>query len=210
MLKIILILSISLLCGCGKTDGFAVPFEQFSAAAVFTSDTFNRVDNANSLGYSDAGLGGTPQLWIAASGNPGTQNYKFYGPSVGGDSGYILGPSAGCTVEVTLTSMPTADSGIVTRYSNASSSITIDTDGATRYRLREIVAGVGSTIATYSTVPVAGDAIKVEVVGAAVAVYINDTIRITGSTRVTTGNGYGLFMAGGTFDNFVVKNCFVQ
>jgi len=152
--------------------------------ASFTDD-FNRADST-SLGAG----------WVEVSGDWSIISNRL---SSGNAGGTVILRAAGAmasndhSVQVTIAATAAVSHGVWARgNSNISQGYLLRNDGSS-WDLFSVVGGSFSVIGSYAVAAVAGDVVKLQVVGSAIKGYINGTQRISVTdTAVTTGTSVGI------------------
>lgn len=175
------------------------------------SDSFNRADNASSLGAADTG-----QVWQAIAGTWGILSNQAYCSADGGAffSVALLSDAGGAdgVLQVTLAQPGGASGGsswiIFRSTADANQFIYVVGSDSASYTVATYDAANVTTIAT-GTIPAAqaGDVVRIEFSGSAIQVYINDVLDIDttsafAQTEVGKGIGTDFGVSGGPrFDN---------
>ena len=165
-------------------------------------DSFNRADNATSLGSADTG-----QTWAVLNGGPwGIVSKQAYQPgNVAGSVAVVDATVSDGVVQVSLSTMGTG-AGLVFRASDASNFWKLYASGST-YVLAKRVAGADTTVATISVAPSSGDLLSVALSGPAITVAINGVQRAVASDSFNqTATKHGLHASDNVarFDDFSV------
>lgn len=165
--------------------GSAVVIRNASSGGV--TDSFNRADNAASLGNADTG-----QAWIALVGTWGiSSNQAACTVHSSNDVAVIDGGLADCTVQVT-TAIIFSDSGIAVRATDGLNFIRLIFDlGSASWLLQKCVAGSFTTIGSALGTNANGDVIK---------------LVMSGSNFTAFKNGVQLFTASDAFNSTVTKH----
>lgn len=146
------------------------------------SDTFTRADSATSLGSpSDGG-----SAWVALSGTWGISSNTAYSASSGSQEiAYLESSEANVIVEATITSIFGREGALSFRVVDGSNYCILWVNGTSGFRLYDNVAGSFTQRgSSNTTVPTAGDVVKVEANGTSVTAYLNGSA-LTGLTGVT-------------------------
>lgn len=175
---------------------------------VVAYDSFDRANNATTLGSADTG-----QPWTAQNGVWGISSGRAYCPS--GAGACIATLDAGLThvmVEATVVYLTLASKGIVARYADASNYLHADlASGAVR--LVKTVAG-SQTLVGSAAVSVADDGqyqLRLVARGPAVAVFFNGQRLVTGTVTdaaLQTATLVGMRSTSGTLrrlDTFIAR-----
>jgi hypothetical protein len=149
------------------------------------SDDFNR---ANS---TDLGAG-----WVEVSGDWSIISNQLSSGSAGGT---IILRAAGAmatsdhSVQMTIAATAAVSHGVWARgNANITQGYLLRNDG-TSWNLFSVVGGSFTSIGSYAAAAVAGDVVKLQVVGTAIKGYINGTLRISVTdSAVTTGTSVGV------------------
>lgn len=181
------------------------------AAASGVSDTFNRADNASSLGTADTG-----QVWSALQGTWGISTKQAYRTSTVDSDQAILASGL-------VNAKTTATLGVV--GANGEFGVTVRCDGANNHYLAIVINSGGTALALYKRVAgtytqlgsnaavanwTTGDTISVEAVGTTIRGFRNGVSVISQTdSSLASGTGAGI-RAGGTattarWDNFLVE-----
>lgn len=149
------------------------------------ADDFNRADST-SLGAG----------WVEVSGDWSIISNRL---SSGNAGGTVILRAAGAmasndhSVQVTIAATAAVSHGVWARgNSNISQGYLLRNDGSS-WDLFSVVGGSFSVIGSYAVAAVAGDVVKLQVVGSAIKGYINGTQRISVTdAAVTTGTSVGI------------------
>lgn len=175
---------------------------------VVVFDSFDRADNAASLGAANTG-----QVWTAlgSSGVWGTVGNQaaVITPSAGIDRiGVQSGRSTNIAVQVKL-AVSSGDQRICFRYSDASNEWQV-VRTTTAYQLSKRVAGAVTQVGSFSVTTAHSDVIRVELVDALINVKLNGAVIIT-VTDAHNQNAtiHGMTASGSNttcrFDNFTIE-----
>lgn len=138
-------------------------------------DSFNRADNAASLGSAETG-----QAWTATVGTWGVLGgaAKLYGTSGGIGRAIIDAPKPNCVVSVQFTTA-VLNQRLIFRYTDGSNEWYLGVGASGTYILAKRVAGVVTTMGT-SAIPVAnGDFIALNLNGSSINAYVNGALLFT-------------------------------
>lgn len=173
------------------------PYRFASVPATSVTDTFNRADNASSMGNADTG-----QMWVPNSGTWGISANRAYETGVAGVQATTVVDSgmSDCYVEVTLTTFD--DTGLCFRSTDDNNYFL--TNGSTLFRKQGgVYGGIGGIGGILS-----GDVLKVELNGSSIKVYVNGSLALSVTdTFNQTATKHGLRKNGtdvARFDDFSV------
>lgn len=174
------------------------------ASSPLVSDTFDRADNATTLGNAETG-----QTWLYT----GVWGIDTNAAEMQSGSGTVLhsyvesGISDG-TVSVKFLELNN-ENRLVFRLQDATNYLTVHAR-ASDYAIKKVVSGTTTTLQTIAQQPVAGDIVKVELNGSTVKVFVNG-VEIASRTETTfqAATKHGFATYGGVspktrFDNFEV------
>ena len=166
------------------------------------SDTFNRADNASSLGTSDSG-----HVWSALLGTWGISSNKAYKPSGAGQSFAVVDSGlSDCTIDVTVSGTLTAGGGITFRATDASNLWFVEMDVGQTLLYKVEAGGYNAPVTGMATFSV-GDVMSVVLSGTSISIEKNGTqIGSHTSSFNQTATKHGLRAYGNavTFDDFSV------
>ena len=165
------------------------------------SDSFNRANNALSLGSADTG-----QPWSAVVGTWGISSNQAYCPTNVGNSIAVVdaGVSNGM-VQVTTAVIVGGDIGLVARLTDGSNYIRAIFEGGTWF-LQKCVAGVFTTLASAAGAQSAGDILQLSF-GSLITLRQNGVLLLSSSdafNQSATKAGLTVISSAATFDNFAV------
>ncbi len=169
---------------------------------TLSTDTFNRGNNASSLGSTDGTGDLDPQAWTNVVGTLGinTNQAAPNGALAHGVSTVDLG-TADCTLQVTL-SKATANAGISFRVDDANNFLYVYTagPGGSNVVTTKVVGGGGpSTIGTTTTTVSDGDVLQVVLNGSLITVALNGvTLHSVTESFNQNETKHGLYLANGT------------
>lgn len=185
--------------GIASTGAFGTTQLTQGAAAYFY-DTFTRADNTN---ITAGGAPSTPDigaLWTYVSNdNWGISSGKLYktGTSVDSFLSANGGISDNFTIEITVSTLSgTQDWGLCFRrpsYSGASEGYFMHFDGSFMSFYRHTNAPSFTQLSTVAGTPIAGDIIKVKVIGNDFTAYKNEVQILTANDSTYTGQGIGMY-----------------
>lgn len=137
-------------------------------AAASVSDSFNRADNASSLGTADTG-----QVWSALLGTWGISGNKAYKPSGAGQSFAVVESGlADCTIAVTVSGTLTAGGGICFRATDANNLWFVEMDVGQTLLYKVQAGGYSAPVTGMATFAV-GDVMSVVLSGSSISVRKN-------------------------------------
>lgn len=162
------------------------------------TDSFNRTNNASSLGATDTG-----ETWTARSGTGGIlSNQAYFSANGASDCTATVPGRADGTTQCTFPVVPGASGGtvrLVVRCSDNDNQIYADANVTGNYVLRKKEAGTATALATGTATAANNDVVKIVTSGTSLKVYVNNVLDIdTTSTfnqsavNVGIGTDYGL------------------
>lgn len=171
---------------------------------VIVSDSFNRTDNATTLGKAETGqpytVGTTP--W-------GISNNQAYSVgTTGTDFAYINTGAFDVTASAQVTF--SVNEGVAVRIMDIGNYLVARINGA-GIGLFRVIADVATQIGSYAFTPVVGTSYKVKMVcgGSSINVFLDGVLRITASETFNskaTSHGFRVTAStAGRFDNFLVE-----
>lgn len=177
-----------------------------------STDSFNRADNATSLGSTD---GGAVRIWVNVVNNMGISSNQAYSSSASAGThavAAVVFNSLDVDVRVTLATVGSGG-GIVVRLKDANNFIELYNNGSADYRVDKVVGGVRTNLAILSVTPNNGDTLRVTTRVDRCVVYINGVLRanlqITDANLLGAGAvSHGLAAYNGTtsrLDNFSIS-----
>ena len=168
------------------------------------TDSFNRADNASSLGTADTG-----QTWTALASTWGISSNQAYNPGAGANAPAVLDSGkSDCTIQVTIATQA-GDSGLSFRATDANNFFEV-TFSTTQYQVWKIVAGAFTNLASGTITGANGDVLKVVLSGSTIQIFQNGVQLGTNITDAfnQTATKHGLSQvsgsAGARWDNFSV------
>lgn len=197
--------------GTNSTDITIDDMRAYPTSTARVHDTFTRVDSATTMGNSEAP--GTPwQQFVSGVGTTttwGITSNKAYQVSNTGSPTFALSvvPTMVSDVDISTKIAIGAGGGSITGIALRATdkdnfvSIRLDETGDSVF-VRKVIAGTGTTVATFST-PIATSTsytLRVVAKGTQIQVYLNGTLVITTTVAEQVNERlHGLFAAGGTF-----------
>ena len=171
-----------------------------TSAGLIAFDSFNRANDALSLGTSDS-----EHVWTALTGTWGINNNQATSSGNGAFAVIDSGISDG-VVRVTFTVVSGSSLGY--RVQDATNGLYVNAGAG--YAIYKLNAGAGSFPAADATVPANGDVVEVRMSGSAALVYVNGVLRISYSDAfLASATKQGLGNVGGTntarWDGFSVR-----
>lgn len=141
---------------------------------MIVTDSFTRADSAVSLGTSDSG-----HAWTAHGATWGVASGRGYQAVADGTyhAASVNASVADGKVQATLAA--SAIGGICARLSDDSNFLHLEFGGANDFTLYKRVAGVFTSLGTFTATPAAGDVIALECRGTSLTAYLNGVARIT-------------------------------
>jgi hypothetical protein len=185
-----------------------IPFSFGKVKKIFASDSFNRPDNASSLGNADTGQTWSLNTGGSYNGNMGISSNQAYTTNT------LTNRACGSVVDtthenveitVTLTGAQMYQ-GIICRFVDSQNLIYMNHDG-TAYRIGKTVNGVDTIISSVSKARNNGDILKVVANGSNICGYLNGflILSVTCTDMLTaTKHGIQSFTNTGRLDNFKV------
>lgn len=172
---------------------------------IIASDTFNRADNASSLGNAETG-----QTWTALEGTWGVASNQAYCPGVAVTNhvATIETNTPDCRVRGAL-AQKTASPRLLVRVIDAGNCILIQPLTST-YGVYRMTANATTQIGSVPITPQAGDTVELVLQGSSISVYVNGIYRLTVSETqgvTATKHGLGVYSNGAAarWDNFIVE-----
>lgn len=198
--------------GLGLVGYAIVGYAEVGNPRVTVYDSFDRTNDATTL---NTGTSGT--AWSAVAGTWGVISNTGYlvttAAAAAPNVAVVESLLSSTTVGVTLSTNPTG-TRVVVREADASNYIYLENNG-TGYDLIKRVAGVNTTLATYTMTTAAGDKIIVVLNGTLINVYINGFARLSattssGATNTKHGIGTATGVTSARFDDFIVGGAFLS
>jgi hypothetical protein len=167
-------------------------------------DSFNRADNALTMGNANTG-----QAWIPGMSTWGISSNQAYSIDTAGTD--MISIETGVSnFSVSATVKFSVNEGIIFRYADANNHLVLRINSTT-LGLVKGVASVFTSIGSYSFTPVVGTLYNIKAVcnGSSIQVFLDGVLRITATeTANQTATQSGLRTAistAGRFDNFLVE-----
>lgn len=173
-----------------------------SSSTLPVNDTFNRADNASSLGTASDGI----HAWTTRTGTWGISSNRAYSPSIGSGPGYtgsIATVSTGASdgfLRLNLATMRATadDAGIIFRYADTSNFwIAQYSFTSVNVKITKVEAGSLSVVASASfpaAIAADGEWLIVELNGTSIKLYVEDQLMVsTTSSFNQTATDHGLF-----------------
>lgn len=176
-----------------------------SSRKIIVSDSFNRPDNAASMGKADTG-----QTWNPQSDTPGIINNKAYMAVGTGRVFMNTSISDNFAVQVTFDTVTALDNvlRLLFRYIDGSNEMFVGKLSATTYALVKRVGGTLTTLGSIAQEPVNGDVLRVEVRGSNIIAKLNGVpfANVSDSAN-STGTGFGFFIGDSVarLDDFLIE-----
>lgn len=156
--------------------GVGLPFDQppkspsIPPALPLVYDSFNRDDNAESLGTADTG-----QAWTAINGVWGINSNcaKVVTDSGARNIAVVDSGAADGNVQVTCVDIPSLYGGLAFRVVDINNYIRFTRYSSTQYEVRKYVENVSTVVKMYTVTPAAGDVLKVMLEGSTITPHIN-------------------------------------
>lgn len=164
-----------------------------TAAGGFTTitDSFDRANSSSSLGSADTG-----QAWVATLGTWGiSSNLAYIATAAGGgvNAAYLEASENDVAVQATFS---TAAQGqrMIGRYVDTDNYLFVHAEtGGGAYALYKRVAGVDTSLGSYTVTIANGDVLKLNMSGNDLTVYLNGVSRITATDAAhNTATKHGL------------------
>jgi hypothetical protein len=190
---------------CGGLNMLLGEMIKRMANKVIVFDSFNRANNANSLGNADTG-----QAWQPLQGTWGIDNNAAYTTNTSGFARAVIDSGlSNCIVSCTLSTL-SADgtTRFIFRQLGINNELYIGVV-ATGYEIDKRVTGSPTLLGSYSITPKSGDRLQVTLNGSNIKVYLND-ILIFNVTETFNQNQtkHGLCVynsSAARYDNFKVE-----
>lgn len=175
----------------------------FSSKRILVYDSFNRADNATTLGNADTG-----QAWTALAGTFGISGNQAYVASHVGADRAVLNANAFDYALTVQFSIAAALQRLIFRNSDINNEWFVE-GGASAYTLVKRVAGTTTTQGTYNVGVQSNDQLLVVCRGSVITLYVNgiSAITVTDSFNASATNvGIGKStVTACTWENLVVE-----
>jgi hypothetical protein len=172
-----------------------------SNSSVIVSDSFDRADNASSLGNSDTG-----QTWIIGSGTWAISSNQAKGT---GNNITALQDIGSSNAKISVTVGAAIDSGIVFRYKDENNYFRFVRVGAGNVYLQKKVSGTLTTLQNISSAVAVGDILTVIASGDSIQVLKNGTSLYTttdSSYLLNTKHGITELSSNALFNDFKIEH----
>lgn len=168
------------------------------ADRLIHADSFNRADNASSLGTAETG-----QSYTVNSGTAGILSNQAYFASI--TTLAIVTFSAPCADGTWTIAFPTVatNTRALARSSGATDHLLVNAEAAS-YVVYRRVSGVVTGIGTIATTPANNDVITIRCAGSTITVYLNGVARVTVTetfNQTSLGFGWGATSTTSRFEN---------
>jgi hypothetical protein len=178
---------------------------------VYTTDSFNRTNSTTNLSTTDGSGTKDALTWTQDAGTWGiNSNQAYTSASTANSIARVDTTFADVTVQATFATLATS-MGLLFRFSATTDYWRLTSTSAGALSLVKRVAGVDTTVVTFSTTLVAGDTLKVIAQGSSIRCFRNNTLLGTATTDSfnSTATKHGLWNNSNTtarFDSFEVDN----
>jgi hypothetical protein len=142
-------------------------------APFLVGDTFNRSDNAISIGTPDQG-----PAWVSLSGTIGILSKRLYIPTATNCKSYLETGTANGRCGMQVTTQPTNSAWLMFRISDTNNYFRFGTSGA-YFIFQSVISGATADLGPVGGAPKAGDWMEVRYVGNVIKLYVNGVLRAT-------------------------------